>query len=170
LTFVSKGEWPNHTGTLVVTIDGRTGELAYTDDMGCTGFSSPVVYDLNSDGNDEVIISINEFECSKGFVAQTIPEIENKLIAIDFRRSSVNVIDQSKGFKNIFSTPWIGDLDDDGYLDIVYFQYYSRGGLLSFLGMRARRISTHIKVRNQPPVWGAYRGTAGNGVFENSRR
>lgn len=169
-TFVSKGEWPNNTGTIEVMLDGRTGEVVYTDEMGCTGFSSPVVYDLNGDGNDEVIISINEFECSKGFVAQTIPEIVNKLIAIDFRRRSVNVIDQSKGFKNIFSTPLIGDLDDDGYLDIVYCQYYSRGGLLTFLGMRMRRISTHIRVRNQPPVWGAYRGTAGDGVFDNSRR
>lgn len=164
-TFVSKGEWPNNTGTLEVMLDGRTGEIVYTNDMGCTGFSSPVVYDLNGDGNDEAILSINEFDCSGGFVERTIGEIENKLIAIDFRRQSVNVIDQSKGFKNIFSTPWIGDLDDDGYLDIVYFQYYSRGGLLTFLGMRARRISTHIKIRNNPPVWGAYRGTAGDGVF-----
>lgn len=164
-TFVSVGEWPNNTGTLEVLLDGRSGEVMYRDDMGCTGFSSPVVYDLNGDGNDEVILSINEFDCAKGFVAQTISEIENKLITIDFRRNSVNVIDQSRGFKNIFSTPWIGDMDDDGYLDIVYCQYFSRGGLLAFLGMRVRRISTHIKIRNQPPVWGAYRGSRGDGVF-----
>lgn len=164
-TFVSIGEWPNNTGTLEVLLDGRTGEVTYRDELGCTGFSSPVVYDLTGDGNDDVILSINEFDCSKGFVAQTIAEIENKLITIDFRRDAVNVIDQSRGFKNIFSTPWIGDMDDDGYLDIVYCQYFSRGGLLAFLGMRVRRISTHIKIRNEPPVWGAYRGSRGDGVF-----
>ncbi|HEY4654135.1 MAG TPA: hypothetical protein VIH22_06455, partial [Cyclobacteriaceae bacterium] len=164
-TFVSKGEWPNNTGTLEVMLNGRNGEVLYTGSMGCTGFSSPVVYDLNNDGNDEAIISINEFDCALGFVEQTILEIENRLIAIDFRNQSINTIDKSKGFKNIFSTPWIGDLDDDGYLDIVYCQYYSRGGLLVFLGMRMRRISTHIKIRNQPPLWGAYMGSEGNGVF-----
>ncbi len=163
-TFVSKGEWPNNTGTLVVMLDGKTGEIAYTRPMGCTGFSSPVVYDLNGDGVDEAILSINEFDCSLGFTQATIPQIENRLIAMDFRKGSVNVIDQSRGFKNIFTTPWIGDIDDDGYLDIVYCQYYSRGGLLAFLGMRVRRVSTHIKMK-QAPLWGAYRGSAGDGVF-----
>lgn len=165
-TFVSKGEWPNNTGTLEVMLDGRNGEIAYTGAMGCTGFSSPVVYDLNGDGVDEAIISINDFDCALGFVEETIPQIENRLIALDFRRGSVNVIDQARGLKNIFTTPWIGDIDNDGYLDIVYCQYYSRGGLLVFLGMRMRRISTHIKVK-EPPVWGAYRGSAGDGIFRS---
>lgn len=163
-TFVSKGEWPNNTGTLEVMLNGKTGEIAYTGAMGCTGFSSPVVFDLNGDGVDEAIISINDFDCSLGFIEETIPQIENRLIALDFRRGSVSTIDEARGFKNIFTTPWIGDIDDDGYLDIVHCQYYSRGGLLMFLGMRVRRISTHISVK-QPPVWGAYRGLAGDGVF-----
>lgn len=164
-TFVSKGEWPDNTGSLEVLLDGKSGDVVYTESIGCTGFSSPVVYDLNNDGRDEAIISINEFDCGRGFVDQTLFEIENKLIAIDFKKRSVSTIDQAKGFKNIFTTPWIGDLDDDGYLDIVYCQYYSRSGLLVFLGMRVRRISTPVKVRRQPPTWGAYMGSGGNGVY-----
>ncbi|MFO7256206.1 MAG: PQQ-binding-like beta-propeller repeat protein [Bacteroidota bacterium] len=159
-TFVSKGEWPNNTGTIEVMLNGKNGEIAYRAEMGCTGFSSPVVYDLNKDGVDEAIISINEFDCSLGFVEATIPQIQNRLLAVDFRRGSIQPIDESQGVKNIFTTPWIGDIDDDGYLDIVYCQYYSRGGLLVFLGMRVRRISTHIKAR-QPVIWGAYRGVMG---------
>jgi outer membrane protein assembly factor BamB len=168
-TFVSKGEWPNNTGTIEVMLNGKNGEIAFTRELGCTGFSSPVVYDLNGDGFDEAIISINEFDCSLGFVEAMIPKIENRLLAVDFRRGSIMPIDEAQGFKNIFTTPWIGDIDDDGYLDIVHCQYYSRGGLLVFLGMRVRRISTNIKAKQQP-VWGAYRGSAGNGVFEEAGR
>ena len=164
-TFVSRGQWPNSAGSRQVLIDGKTGAIAYTDSIGCTGFSSPVVYDLNRDGRDEVIISVNEFDCALGFAGKTPPVMENKLIAIDFSKSAVQVIDQTKGFKNIFSTPWIGDLDGDGYLDIVHCQYYHHGDLLLFLGTRIKRIATPIRVKT-PVRWGAYMGTFGDGIFD----
>lgn len=165
-TFISKGEWPNNTGSLQVMLDGKSGNIAYMDSVGCTGFSSPVVYDIDNDGIDEAIISINEFDCNQGFTEQSIKEVENKLIAINFKKHSTQIIDQAKGFKNIFSTPWIGDLENDGYLDIVHCQYYSYGGLLSFLGMSVKRIETPIKI-DEPLRWGAYMGSNGDGVFLN---
>ena len=167
-TFVSKGQWPNSTGSLQIMLDGLDGHVAYMDSMGCTGFSSPVVYDINRDGRDEAIISINEFDCATGFTGTAPITIENKLVAIDFQKHSFQVIDQMVGFKNIFSTPWIGDLDDDGYLDIIHCQYYHRADLLSFLGMRIKRIDTPIPIKNTP-VWGAYMGSQGNGLFKANR-
>ena len=131
-TFISKGAWPNSTGSVEVMLDGKNGNVAYMDSIGCTGFSSPVVYDLNDDGRDEAIISINNFDCSLGYASKSPQTMENKLIAIDFAKKSVNTIDQAKGFKNIFSTPWIGDLDNDGYLDIIYCQYFHYSDLTSF--------------------------------------
>lgn len=163
-TFASKGQWPNSTGSLQVMLDGRDGRLAYIDSLGCTGFSSPVVYDLNRDGRDEAIISINEFDCKQGFTGNAPRDIENKLLAIDFQKRSFQIIDQMKGFKNIFSTPWIGDLDDDGYLDIVHCQYYHHSVLLAFLGMRIKRIDTPVRIKKLP-VWGAYMGSHGDGIF-----
>ena len=163
-TFVSKGVWPANTGTLQILMDGKDGRVAYQNSLGCSGYSSPVVYDLNDDGLDEVIISINEYDCARDIIDQSSFSIENKLLAIDFKTKSVNVIDQTKGFKNIFSTPWLGDLDGDGYLDIVHCQYYSHADLLSFLGMRVKRIDTPVRVKNNP-VWGAYMGSNGDGLF-----
>ena len=151
-TFVSKGEWPNNVGSFQIMLNGIDGSIGFKDSIGCTGFSSPVVYDLNSDGVDEAIISINEFDCNKGFVTEAIEEIENKVVAINFRDRTLQAIDQARGFKNIFSTPWLGDLDADGYLDLVYCQYFSRGGLLVFLGMRAKRVETPIKINKVPTV------------------
>jgi len=164
-TFVSSGQWPNSTGSKQIMIDGKTGAVAYTNTIGCTGYSSPVVFDMNGDGRDEAIISVNEFDCTVGFAAKPPAVMENKLIAIDFSDNETQIIDQTQGFKNIFSTPWIGDLDNDGYLDLVHCQYYHHGDLLLFLGMRVKRIATPVRV-DHAPVWGAYMGSSGDGVFK----
>ena len=165
-TFVSKGEWPNNTGTLQIMLDGKTGKLAYIDSLGCTGFSSPVIYDLNDDGVDEAILSINEFDCARGFTAEVIPKIQNKLIAIDFTDKRKTLLDETTSFKNIFSTPLLGDLDGDKRLDVIHCQYYSYGGLLTFLGMRVKRISLPTRVEHDVS-WGAYMGSGGDGIFIN---
>ncbi len=163
-TFVSKGMWPHNTGSLQVLFDGSNGQILHTDSLGCTGFSSPVVYDLNNDGIDEVIISINEYDCSRKIEDRSAFVIRNKLMAIDFKNKKNQIIDESDGFKNIFSTPWLGDLDQDGFLDIVHCQYYSQSDLLSFLGMKIKRIDTPVKIRKEPK-WGSYMGSDGDGIF-----
>ncbi len=163
-TFVSQGVWPENTGSVQVLFDGSTGEIVFTDSLGCTGFSSPVAYDLNNDGIDEAIISINDFDCNRFIGDQSSFTVENRLLVIDFKTCSHYSIDQSKGFKNIFSTPWIGDIDGDGFLDLVHCQYYSHSDVLSFLGMRIKRIDLPIKMRKKP-LWGAYMGSKGNAIY-----
>ncbi len=163
-TFISKGQWPNSTGSVQIMLNGKDGTIAYTDSIGCTGFSSPVVYDLNNDGRDEAIISVNNFDCSLGYASKSPTKMENKLIAIDFSNNSVRTIDEATGFKNVFSTPWIGDIDNDGYLDIIYCQYFNHGDLLSFLGMRIKRIDTPVKIKKSV-LWGSYLGSNYDGIF-----
>ena len=164
-TFISRGQWPNSTGSVQIMLNGQDGSVAYLDSIGCTGFSSPVVYDLNNDGRDEAIISVNNFDCSLGYASTSPRLIENKLVAINFDTKTVNTIDQAQGLKNIFSTPWIGDLDKDGFLDIIYCQYFHHADLLSFLGMRIKRIDTPIRMHEEVK-WGAYLGSKLNSVFE----
>ncbi len=164
-TFISKGQWPNSTGSVQIMLNGKNGNVEYMDSMGCTGFSSPVVYDLNGDGRDDAIISINIFDCSLGYASKPPTTMENKLIAINFATKSVETIDKTERFKNIFSTPWLGDLDNDGYLDIINCQYFHHGDLVSFLGMRIKRIATTVKIK-KPVLWGSFLGTGGDGVFD----
>lgn len=164
-TFVSKGVWPENTGSIEILLDGKTGRLVYQNTLGCTGFSSPVAYDLNHDGRDEAIISINEYDCERGFNDMTKFALTNRLLAIDFKTQEIHDIERSNRYKNIFSTPWIGDLDGDNYLDIIHCQYYSPSGLVLFLGMRMKRISTSIKIK-EPVKWGAYLGSNYDGVYE----
>ncbi|MGC3944954.1 MAG: PQQ-binding-like beta-propeller repeat protein [Chryseolinea sp.] len=165
-TFVSKGEWPNNTGSVQIMLNGKNGEIDFRDSIGCTGFSSPVIYDLNNDGMDEAIISINDFDCNKGFVSEAIGEISNIVMAIDFRKRAWQKIDEERAFKNIFSTPWLGDLDGNGYLDLVYQKFYSRGGLLVFLGMQVKRVELPVKM-DKKPTWGQYLGADGDGTYKS---
>lgn len=163
-TFISKGEWPNSTGTLQVMLNGKDGSLLYTDSVGCAGFSTPVVYDLDDDGQDEVIVSVNDYDCSLGYTSQSPRKIKNTLMAIHFSNRQKRTIDEAEGYKNIFSTPWIGDLDNDGFLDMINCQYYHHADLLSFLGMRIKRIDTPVRVKKDVQ-WGAFLGSNGDGVF-----
>lgn len=165
-TFVSKGVWPQSKGSVQIMLDGKTGKIAYSNALGCTGFSSPSIYDLTHDGIDEAILSINEYDCDRGFTSEDELEVNNRLIAIDFSNKSIQTIDQQARFKNIFSTPYLGDMDGDNYLDIVYCQYFSpTANLLAFFGMEVKRISTGIKVKD-PVKWGAYMGSDGSGVWK----
>lgn len=164
---LSRGKWPHYTRAMKVVLDGRDGTLIYQDTSGCFEIASPVVYDLNKDGYEEIIFSSNQYDCHQAF-SEDLPApktITNHLLAIDIRTSSTRIIDASEGFKNIYSTPWIGDLDKDGYLDFVYCQYINNLDDFSNLrGMRIRRISSHIRIK-KPPKWGGYMGTDGTGIL-----
>lgn len=164
-TFVSKGIWPENTGSVQVMLDGKNGEIVHQQELGCTGFSSPIAYDLNRDGRDEVIFSINTYDCARAIDDESAFLIENKLLLMDFSSGEFHNLDQSKGFKNIFSTPWIGDLDGDGFLDLVHCQYFSHSDILSFLGMRVKRIDLPIKIRKEVR-WGSIMGSRGDGIYQ----
>lgn len=65
---------------------------------------------------------------------------------------------------NVASTPWVGDLDDDGFLDIIYCNMTTPDRVYTFDGMRVIRLSTKLSSDNQVP-WGAYMGNDYRGIF-----
>ena len=171
LAVMNAGVWPNYQHTLQVLLDGADGKIAYRDHLGCFSLASPVAYDLNQDGYDEAILSINEYACDLEFSEDILsPDtIHNQLIFLNFQEPVPQVIDRTEGFRNIYSTPWIGDLDDDGYLDIVYCQNYNPQDLFRYLGLQVKRVSTSVRMRT-PPHWGEYMGPAGRGAYPLSGR
>jgi len=166
LAVMNEGVWPQYYNTLQVVIDGADGSIAYRDNIGCFSLASPVVYDLDKDGRDEAILSINDYYCDLEFSEEVLSpdSINNQLIFLNFNDPVPQVIDRTEGFRNIYSTPWIGDLDDDGYLDIVYCQNFNPNDLYRYLGLQVKRISTSIRMRT-PPGWGEYMGPAGRGAY-----
>ncbi|GJM28850.1 MAG: hypothetical protein DHS20C17_14850 [Cyclobacteriaceae bacterium] len=166
LAVMDQGTWPKYTFAQQVILDGSNGSINSENSFGCFVVSSPVIYDIDHDGFDEAILNINDYQCDVELEDEIMnpPGISHQLIAIDFQTGNFQMIDQTKGFRNIFSSPWIGDLDDDGYLDIVYSVYNHANDVRRFLGMSLKRVSTPIKVR-KPVKWGAYMGTDGNGIY-----
>ena len=161
---VNRGIWPDYDASLQFVLEGKTGEIAFIDSIGCFGLSSGVAYDLTGDGQDELIMSLDVYDCNTSFSEGMIDEISNQLVYLNFQTGKRSTIDEAKGFKNFFSTPWIGDMDQDGYLDIVYCQYFNVSELYRFMGMQVRRISSQVPMREEP-IWGAYLGSQGNGQY-----
>ncbi len=166
LAIMSRGTWPDYTIATQVVLNGKDGTIAYQDSIGCFSLTSPVVYDINNDGLDEAILSIGEYDCATQLTEEvrSPATIRNQLVAIDFSRNKYQVIAQNEGFKNFYSTPWLGDLDQDNYLDVVYPQYYNANDLFRFLGMTVKRLDVGIPMK-KPVLWGEYMGTDGNSVF-----
>jgi hypothetical protein len=162
---VSAGVWPHSTDAIQLMIDGKTGQVEFQDSLGCINFSSAVVYDLDRDETDDVILSYHQYNCHRDSTDLSDLKVETYLTALNFTDNQKLTIYHKKSFKNVFATPWIGDLDHDNYLDIVYSLCYSpNSNILSFLGMSVYRISSNIAI-HETPKWGGYMGTNGDGVF-----
>jgi len=164
--YISKGTWPLYTGSTQIILDGKTGETVFSDSLGCTSMSSPVVYDMDRDGYDEALFSTNQYDCTLENLSddQRFPTMESSLMLVDLEPYQVNVVEEVQRFSNLYSTPWIGDMDNDGYLDIVMCQYFHSGQLYRFVGMKIKRVSSAIPVK-KAPIWGAYMGSDGRNVF-----
>jgi len=128
---------------------------------GIGSFSSPRVADLNGDGQDEVVLPIN---------TQVMNELQakffhNNIVAIEFtEKIAVELGLQNEG-SSISSTPWIGDMDNNGFLDIIYIHGTNPKQTYTFDGMRISRIDTTIPLSGKIR-WGSYMGSNHNGVYD----
>lgn len=88
------------------------------------------------------------------------------IVSIDFATGKILKFVPALLGHNLSSTPWIGDLDDDGYLDLIYTRSTDKYGKLSqsFDGMRIHRFATTISVEKDIK-WGAYMGSAYDDVY-----
>jgi outer membrane protein assembly factor BamB len=162
--FVSYGQgvWPNLDWGVQIMVNGYTGEIEFRDSLGFYQMTTPLAIDLTGDGLDELVMSLN---------FQEIDEVYRKffytsLIAIEFKSGDIVPITTSFEGNNLASSPWIGDLDDDGFIDILYCHSTSLRHTYRFDGMKLRRIETQIKV-HKDVKWGAYQGSNYDGVFRN---
>jgi outer membrane protein assembly factor BamB len=154
------GKWPKLEWSRQLLVDGATGKTIYTDSLGFYQTSTPVVVDIDGDGTDEAIMSVNIHiydEINRR-------ELHNMLVAIDFKKNEVVPLTEMQPGSNISTTPWIGDLDQDGFMDIIYCHSTDIRKTYTFNGMRVSRVETQIPMRSKI-TWGAYMGSKYDGVF-----
>ncbi|TAE60393.1 MAG: hypothetical protein EAZ89_01565 [Bacteroidetes bacterium] len=159
----SLGVWPENNGARQMFVDGRDGQILHEYSAGCTGFFSPVAVDLDQDGLDEVLMSVNEYRCDGIFVTDS----EHYIGLFQPKDGSLSAFIPRQSSKNLSSTPWIGDMDRDGYLDIVYVLQANTARIIDFAGMAVLRQEFRHRV-STPPSWGGYMGNKGDGTFRGS--
>ncbi|MFN5458994.1 MAG: T9SS type A sorting domain-containing protein [Bacteroidota bacterium] len=150
-----KGTAPSYTDFYQVMLDGSNGNLSYKDSIGSMHYVSGSAVDLNSDGRDELIISLNNV--SGGY--------KHQIKAIDFKNNSVSDLIQNEAGCNIGSTPLIDDLDNDQQLEIVYAYRADSTNPMGNKGMYVKRINTTTPFQGAGPAWGSYMGTQLNGHY-----
>ena len=164
--FVSYGTgvWPKLDWSIQRMVNGKTGQVEFVDSLGYYQMTSPLAVDLTGDGRDEVVMSLN---------FQEVDSVYRKffyttLIAIEFKHKEFVQIASIYEGHNLSSTPWVGDLDEDGFLDFIYCHGSNLRHTYTFDGIKVHRIPTKIPVY-KPLQWGAYQGSNYNGIFETKK-
>lgn len=152
------GIWPDLDRSVQLMVDGKDGQVLFRDSLGSFQESTPVALDVNGDGYDDALFGIN-YQNRSGF--------SNQLAVIDFRNDTLYHIGPRHFGANVASTPWMGDMDDDEFIEIIYCNEINPFDLLSITfkeGLKITKLKTQIPVREYV-AWGSYMGTTYDGVF-----
>jgi outer membrane protein assembly factor BamB len=143
---MNHGTWPQYDYSVQLGLDGMDGSLLMDDTSGLQ-ISSALVHDLDGDGFAEGIMSF-----SPGYVFGDCG-------------IAIHRIGQPTEFRfiiplslNIGSSPLLQDLDNDGLLDLITVHYTD-----TFSFTITRWNTDHTS--NPAPLWGAYHGSAFNGIY-----
>lgn len=157
------GIWPKIDQSIHFMVDGKSGSVKFKDLRSGFQYASPVTADLNADGMDEVIVSINEINHYGGYGGK----FYSFLIAYNFKDNLKIALSDTLEGVNVASTPWIGDIDNNGHYDIffnsIYFNNY-KNDIHNPTGLRIALFKTKYKI-STPLRWGAYMGTNYDGNF-----
>ncbi len=157
------GIWPDLEGTRPLLVDGKRGKLLYIDSIGFYQMSSGVVADFNTDGHIDALISANFFKPN----ALGEKTIHNSLLVYDFQNQGKYAISSPEVGSNVASTPWIGDMDGDGFFDIVYCLMTTPDKVYTYDGFKVIRLKTKFKYTANH--WGAYMGNNYDGLYRPNR-
>ena len=156
------GTFPHLTRSIRFMADGKTGHIQYQDTVPSFQYASPVVADLNGDGADEVLMYQSDMKRKpQGDVYFSYLQV------FDFKNNRRYAIGDPLPATNLAATPWIGDLDHDQKIDVVYsaVKYHDvTFDLQQPRGLYIGRYSTQAVIK-KPVHWGAYMGSRYTGVF-----
>ncbi len=154
------GQWPQNTGSKQFFMDGKDGSVIKTYEIGCSGFSSPLTMNVDSDKLDEALLYINDFDCRR---YNTMFNLTSMYI---FGVDTMSQFDKTSMFgKNISSTPWIGDLDGDKKLDMISVIAENTKVFHEFLGFKVIRNEYDFNPENLIK-WPSYMGENNKCTYE----
>ena len=155
----AKGKWPKNTGSEQFFLDGKNGEVIAKYNIGCAGFASSVSIDIDNDNIEEVLLPVNEYNCRRRNTLYTTTWLH--LFEVD---TAYQLTQTLIAGKNISSTPFIGDLDADERIDLVYIVNENVRLIYEFLGLRVKRLELNIRMPEEK-CWNQYLGPNSNNVY-----
>lgn len=159
-TTFSIGVWPDLRDNEQLLLNGQTGEVMQRDTLGVFQTATPVVADINNDGYDDIILSVNvgheQFDGSYHY--------QHMLVLYDFYNKNQYPLTALERGANLASTPWIGDLDGNGKMDIVYSVLGDHRDIFAMNGFSMTRIRSTLPLKRDIR-WGAYMGSNYDGVY-----
>ena len=152
--------WPDLRENEQLLINGETGEVLLRDTLGVHQTATPVAADINNNGYDDVVLSMNvgreQFDGS--FI------YEHLLVAFDLYNNHQLALDSLQPGANLASTPWVGDLDGNGNLDIIYSVLGDQRDIFAMNGFKMYRLRSNFD-SDKEVRWGSYMGSEYNGIY-----
>ncbi|OWY20954.1 T9SS C-terminal target domain-containing protein [Sphingobacteriales bacterium UPWRP_1] len=150
---------PTFFNYIVLMINGATGQVMVQDTVPGWSLISPLAVDDDADGFDEAIMVTNLPFAPPG-------PYYHQLLRYDFNNPGVSTLIDTTPGTVLGSTPWLGDLDANGSLDLVYLHNADSTFINAINGFVMRRYSLDADTPNEV-AWGAYLGTNSNGLYSN---
>jgi outer membrane protein assembly factor BamB len=143
------GVFPDYTHAERVLLSGRDGSVLWQAEDGDFAMAGDVAVDLDGDGIDEVIFNANVLNDPS-----VAPANQQQLHLVDSARLEARPWGQPLG-AFAAGSPWIGDLDADGCLDMLVPRHSSEEGTNDGLLTRFR-VAAAVPANIR---WGGYFGT-----------
>lgn len=155
---LAKGSSSSYTDYYQVLLDGATGQVVLKDSIGQLQFASGNAIDLNNNGRDEAIVSVNYIQNGSW---------KQRLEVFDFVSNTIAPLTGFKTGVNIGSTPLFVNLDNDGLLDLIYVVKKDSLNPMGWKGVYLNRVELTSVFPNAGLAWGSYLGTMHTGVYYN---
>lgn len=150
---------PTFFNYVALMIDGATGQTLLQDTIPGWSLISPLAFDYNGDGLDEALVATNQPFAFPG-------PYSHRILLYDFSTNEkTDLIGITPG-TNLGATPWVGDLDENGTLELVYLHNNNPMMINANDGFVLKRYDL-TSVTPDNIAWGAYMGTDYNCVYNN---
>ena len=157
------GAWPDTDFTLQTLTDGKTGKIVFQDTLGTFQYASPLVADFTGNGKSDVLLTINR-TMNRGEDPMDLTFRINDLILYPNGRGEAQQLLPPELGTNLGSTSLLTDLDEDGYLDLVYAYMSDATKFYTFQNLVIKRIELDLPA---PKIeWGGYMGKVGNSIIQ----
>ena len=149
---------PTFTHFIAYMIDGANGEIMQSDTLPGWSMIAPLAFDYDVDGYDEALLITNS-PFSQG------PPFTHTLRLMDWNDNVQTDIVTDEG-AILGATPWVGDLNANDTLDLVYTCDADPTIPKSGNGYIVKRLQMN-GAKPQNLAWGAYMGTQYTGIHDN---